>query len=117
MYMFRKERNEGRVWHQGKSLRRRGGQHGRLVAAQEKRALASARRLHDCGQRETGIFREFALSRQFGPKLGKRLNRAQQPPEIVCLHRHDEWCGTQSKMSVPCRIAPCAVALLVSLMR
>ena len=47
MNMFRKERNEGGIWHQGKSLCRGRGQHGGLVIEEQKRAFARARRFHD----------------------------------------------------------------------
>ncbi len=63
MNVFREERNEGRIWHQGESLCCGRGQHGGLVIEEQKRAFARARRFHDGRQHEPRSFRELTLRR------------------------------------------------------
>jgi len=79
VYVFRKERNEGGIRHEGKSQGGGGSQHGGFVAKQKQRALARARSLHDGRQHEPRGLRELALGRQGRPEFGKRLDRVQQP--------------------------------------
>ena len=80
VHMFGKERNEGGIGHQGESLCRGRGQHGRLVVEEQEHTFARARRFHDGRQHEPRSFRKLALRRERGTEFGKRLNRVQQPP-------------------------------------
>src|SRR5579864_3924858 len=91
MHMPGQKRNDGGLRNECESVGGDRAEQRGLVTEGEKYGLARAGGLLQSSDHGPRRLRKLALGSHLGAELGKSLNRSQEPPDIVFLHRHAGW--------------------------